>query len=57
MERAVNPALRGLGTFNKELWEAFKDGETGYPMVDAAVLYNNIIYNYLFFINHLSYLF
>ena len=42
MERAVNPALRELGTFNKELWEAFKSGETGYPMVDAAVLYNKI---------------
>jgi Deoxyribodipyrimidine photolyase len=37
MDKAVNPALRDMGTFDQEKWDRFKEGETGYPMVDAAV--------------------
>ena len=37
MNKAVNPALRGVGSFDKEQHERFINGKTGYPMIDAAV--------------------
>lgn len=37
MDRAVNPELRDLGTYDSDRWHAFKQGKTGYPMIDAAV--------------------
>jgi len=37
MDKAVNPELRSMGEHNAAQWRAFKQGETGYPMIDAAV--------------------
>jgi deoxyribodipyrimidine photo-lyase len=37
MNKALNPALREMGTFDQNRWERMKSGETGYPMIDAAV--------------------
>jgi len=36
MNKAVNPALRNMGTYNKNKWNALKNGKTGFPMIDAA---------------------
>ena len=37
MDQAVNPVLRDMGTYSEEYWTRFKNGRTGYPMIDAAV--------------------
>lgn len=37
MEKAVNPELRQMGTYDEKKWTRFKNGNTGYPMVDAAI--------------------
>jgi deoxyribodipyrimidine photo-lyase len=37
MDEAVNPELRQMGTPDENKWTRFKNGRTGYPMVDAAV--------------------
>lgn len=37
MDKSVNPALREMGEPNSTRWERFKSGQTGYPMIDAAV--------------------
>jgi deoxyribodipyrimidine photo-lyase len=37
MNKAVNPALRDMGEHDSDKWERFKQGLTGYPMIDGAV--------------------
>lgn len=37
MNEAVNPELRDMGEYDADQWQRFKEGKTGYSMVDAAV--------------------